>query len=615
MTRLRSNDGDTWSPNRLRSNRFDFTATGSSTPILSRLYNTSGYLELEDCVLVFSGNDSGGFTDGARINAAIDRADALGLKVVRMLPGIYYTDVSISVDVPVSLIGYSRDSTTIVAKSSLTAPTLLIKIELAPGGDTNANAGQRYGGFTVDAEDTAGSLSDAISISDGAGNGLPKGSTMDDIRIIGGYKGLKILRNGGRCQFFNFHIYNCRNDGVDYDWGSEGENTFAWFYIEAIGGATGSAADIWGMRFHGGTTDAGGVIVAHCKVTHDGGRDSGGVLVKGDDTHTADTFGAAYVAFTDVTADGMRDLPAWKFLNALNVRGKQLWGLLDENATIAGMVIEYAKDIHIMGYFSNIPSASPAHIAFSGRALRSSSKQSGTADAGTNTTTLVDAAADFVTAGVVAGDIVEITSGTGVGEFRYVQSRDSATQLTIVGTWSAVSGSGFNVGASSNDNNLISIFGIDSTNTNDPIFTVTAQSLSNPVGIQNLAYGGTIIAGLTALCDSNANLDIIAKASARNFVSGMQVITHGSSDKAQTFALTDGGSNKTKWLRVNGDGDIEILDDAFGSVLFQLKENGAIRLKEVSAPGTPATGFVYFYAKSDGRLYSKDDAGTESGPL
>ena len=39
------------------------------------------------------------------------------------------------------------------------------------------------------------------------------------------------------------------------------------------------------------------------------------------------------------------------------------------------------------------------------------------------------------------------------------------------------------------------------------------------------------------------------------------------------------------------------------------------RFVEAAAPGTPATGTVYLYAKADGRLYSKDDAGVESGPL
>lgn len=36
---------------------------------------------------------------------------------------------------------------------------------------------------------------------------------------------------------------------------------------------------------------------------------------------------------------------------------------------------------------------------------------------------------------------------------------------------------------------------------------------------------------------------------------------------------------------------------------------------EAAAPGTPATGKVRLYAKTDGRIYSKDDAGVEYGPF
>ena len=36
---------------------------------------------------------------------------------------------------------------------------------------------------------------------------------------------------------------------------------------------------------------------------------------------------------------------------------------------------------------------------------------------------------------------------------------------------------------------------------------------------------------------------------------------------------------------------------------------------EASPPGTPASGKVRLYAKSDGRIYSKDDAGVEYGPF
>lgn len=39
---------------------------------------------------------------------------------------------------------------------------------------------------------------------------------------------------------------------------------------------------------------------------------------------------------------------------------------------------------------------------------------------------------------------------------------------------------------------------------------------------------------------------------------------------------------------------------------------GALKIKEMTAPGTPASGFVYVYMKSDGLIYIKDDAGTET---
>jgi len=47
---------------------------------------------------------------------------------------------------------------------------------------------------------------------------------------------------------------------------------------------------------------------------------------------------------------------------------------------------------------------------------------------------------------------------------------------------------------------------------------------------------------------------------------------------------------------------------AAGEVQFDKQ----IRMLEIAAPGTPATGYVYIYPKSDGKLYIKDDAGTET---
>lgn len=43
-----------------------------------------------------------------------------------------------------------------------------------------------------------------------------------------------------------------------------------------------------------------------------------------------------------------------------------------------------------------------------------------------------------------------------------------------------------------------------------------------------------------------------------------------------------------------------------------IDDNGGVTVPEIAAPSTPATGKVVLYAKTDGLLYSKDDAGVES---
>ena len=43
-----------------------------------------------------------------------------------------------------------------------------------------------------------------------------------------------------------------------------------------------------------------------------------------------------------------------------------------------------------------------------------------------------------------------------------------------------------------------------------------------------------------------------------------------------------------------------------------VSDAGAITVPEIAAPSTPASGTVHIYAKSDGKLYIKDDAGTET---
>lgn len=53
-----------------------------------------------------------------------------------------------------------------------------------------------------------------------------------------------------------------------------------------------------------------------------------------------------------------------------------------------------------------------------------------------------------------------------------------------------------------------------------------------------------------------------------------------------------------------------------GGPLKQGKVEDYVDLKEQGVtPGTPGSSYVRLYAKTDGRVYSKDDAGSESGPL
>ncbi len=62
------------------------------------------------------------------------------------------------------------------------------------------------------------------------------------------------------------------------------------------------------------------------------------------------------------------------------------------------------------------------------------------------------------------------------------------------------------------------------------------------------------------------------------------------------------------------DADFVVEQARAGSLTEQLRvtSQGAVVVAEVSAPSTPASGKVALYAKTDGLLYAKDDAGTET---
>lgn len=52
-----------------------------------------------------------------------------------------------------------------------------------------------------------------------------------------------------------------------------------------------------------------------------------------------------------------------------------------------------------------------------------------------------------------------------------------------------------------------------------------------------------------------------------------------------------------------------------GGPLTGTRITGFLEFDEIATPGAPPTGRVRLYAKSDGRMYSKDDTNTESAAL
>jgi hypothetical protein len=72
-------------------------------------------------------------------------------------------------------------------------------------------------------------------------------------------------------------------------------------------------------------------------------------------------------------------------------------------------------------------------------------------------------------------------------------------------------------------------------------------------------------------------------------------------------------SSDHKLKRKSSGGSVTVIEAAAG--IADHGEFTYLDATEGSAPGTPASGKVRVYAKTDGRIYSKDDAGVEYGPF
>jgi len=78
-------------------------------------------------------------------------------------------------------------------------------------------------------------------------------------------------------------------------------------------------------------------------------------------------------------------------------------------------------------------------------------------------------------------------------------------------------------------------------------------------------------------------------------------VTSTSEDFDLVLKTMAAGATAAERLRVLSTGEI------------RRSSGGFDRFAEIAAPSTPASGNVHLYAKTDGRLYEKDDAGTERG--
>jgi hypothetical protein len=92
-------------------------------------------------------------------------------------------------------------------------------------------------------------------------------------------------------------------------------------------------------------------------------------------------------------------------------------------------------------------------------------------------------------------------------------------------------------------------------------------------------------------------------------------------DAAGDLAVGTGANTAAK-LTKGSDG--EVLTMVAGAVDWATPASGGLAdqddftyldATEAAAPATPASGFVRIYAKTDGRIYSKDDTGAEYGPF
>lgn len=128
--------------------------------------------------------------------------------------------------------------------------------------------------------------------------------------------------------------------------------------------------------------------------------------------------------------------------------------------------------------------------------------------------------------------------------------------------------------------------------------------------VQNRGAGALTITPTTSTIDGAATLVL-------NQNEGAVIVSDGTNYfTARGKATGAGGVGDVTGPGSSTDNALVRFDSTTGKLIqnstITLDDTGALTVPEMAAPSTPASGKVAVYAKSDGKLYIKDDAGTET---
>lgn len=155
-----------------------------------------------------------------------------------------------------------------------------------------------------------------------------------------------------------------------------------------------------------------------------------------------------------------------------------------------------------------------------------------------------------------------------------------------------------------------------STNGNLPSFNGTGGKTLQDSGIAaaDVVTGSSTDTFTNKAFDANGTGNSLSNVETADLASGSKT---GADSKLVTGTAGTNG-DLAQW---NGDGDLvdgptppsgSIVGTTDAQALTNKTVDDHLTVKEIAAPSTPSTGYGALYAKTDGKLYWKDDGGTES---